>query len=143
MELNKIARKNSLPPKEIIKPLQKKSPIIRGEKIVSQKKSGYDEYLEDQKNKKKKFKQILKEKKELEKQESIVDDIKTKKQKQNDPERKNRIKRLFFGIGKEFWRVTWPKKMEIFNNLVTVIIITLVLAAILTGVTFLITNFVN
>lgn len=143
MEQNKVSATNTLSPKKDVKPLGRKATIDNKEIFLSLKKSNYDEYLNNQKAKKQKFKKILKQKKNLEKQESIAKDLRIKKQKQNDPERKNRFKRLFFGVGKEFWRVTWPKKIEMLNNFVTVIIITLVLAGILTGVTFLITNFVN
>lgn len=112
-------------------------------KTNSSKKSEYDLYKELEKSKKQNFKKILKDKKVKDKKEFIASEAQIKIEKAKDPERKNRVKRLFFGVGKEFWRVTWPKKGEMFNSFITVIIILLVLASILTGITFLITTYIN
>ncbi|MGL4768611.1 MAG: preprotein translocase subunit SecE [Mycoplasmoidaceae bacterium] len=106
-------------------------------------KSEYDKYTQSEKDKKKKFKEYKRAKKRKEKAEFVAQETKLKKIKQKDPENKNKLKRLFYGVGKEFWRVTWPTKKEMFNNFITVIIISLILAAMMTGIAWIITDKVN
>lgn len=55
----------------------------------------------------------------------------------------NKFKRLFFGVGKEFYRITWPTKREIANNFLTIFFVVLVLASLLITVSLVIINYVN
>ncbi len=58
-------------------------------------------------------------------------------------EKKHKSKRLFFGLGKEFWRITWPKKMKVANDFVTTIIVLLFFVLIFSGIGLLIGTFVK
>ncbi len=55
-----------------------------------------------------------------------------KKIKDKKP-KENKIKRWFYGLGKEFSRTTWPSVGKIFQHLIIVILITVILALIFLG----------
>lgn len=55
--------------------------------------------------------------------------------KVKDPKKKfsYRFKKWFFGIGKEFGRITWPNKSRIIKDFFTVIILVAIIALIFLG----------
>ncbi|MGL4647668.1 MAG: hypothetical protein ACRCVI_02975 [Mycoplasmoidaceae bacterium] len=62
---------------------------------------------------------------------------------QLNDEKKHKTKRLFFGLGKEFWRITWPNGKKIFNDMVTSIIVLTFFVLLFTGIGILIGTFVK
>lgn len=59
---------------------------------------------------------------EIEKKEKIVVDLK-KESKLNKAKKENKFKKFFFGIGKEFQRVTWTSKKELASNFLIIIVV--------------------
>lgn len=84
------------------------------------------------KNRKEKIKLSKSEKKKI-REESI----------KNNPEKHNKIRRLFFGVGKEFWRISWLKKNKILYWFLVTILIIIVFGAIFTAVSFVSEAFIN
>lgn len=71
------------------------------------------------------------------KKEIIVKQSKQKKIKKNYGEH---FRRFFFGIGKEFKRISWISKKEIFNNFFIVVFLIVIFALIFTGISILMVN---
>lgn len=74
----------------------------------------------------------LEEKNEANHREKIVSQKKSK-------EKKYTFRRYFYGVGKEFERVTWTPKKTLFTNFVVVLVVITFFAIIFTGVTIGIT----
>lgn len=72
-----------------------------------------------------------------------------KSKKSNDQEvnyrdeSKHKTKRLFFGLGKEFWRISWPSNKKILNDFITTIIVMTFFTLIFYGIGFLIGTFIK
>ncbi|MGL5591439.1 MAG: preprotein translocase subunit SecE [Mycoplasmoidaceae bacterium] len=58
-------------------------------------------------------------------------------------EKKHKAKRLFFGLGKEFWRISWPTNKKILNDFITTIIVMTFFVLIFYGVGVLIAAFIK
>ncbi len=67
---------------------------------------------------------------------SIVKEEKTKTPKTTDPKKKfsYRFKKWFFGIGKEFGRITWPTKSRVIRDIFIAVFIVAILALIFLGI---------
>lgn len=91
-----------------------------------------EETKKDKKQKKQKVKLSKNEKKQKK-----IEDIK------NNPEKHNKVRRLFFGIGKEFWRISWLKKNKILYWFLVTILIIIVFGAIFTAVSYISEAFIN
>lgn len=58
-------------------------------------------------------------------------------------EKKHKTKRLFFGLGKEFWRISWPTNKKILNDFITTVIVMIFFTLIFYGVGVLIGSFIK
>ncbi|MGL4617398.1 MAG: preprotein translocase subunit SecE [Mycoplasmoidaceae bacterium] len=58
-------------------------------------------------------------------------------------EKKHKGKRLFFGLGKEFWRISWPTNKKIINDFITTVIVMTFFTLIFYGVGVLIAAFIK
>ncbi|MGL5640179.1 MAG: preprotein translocase subunit SecE [Mycoplasmoidaceae bacterium] len=58
-------------------------------------------------------------------------------------EKKHKTKRLFFGLGKEFWRISWPTNKKILNDFITTVIVMTFFILIFYGVGVLIATFIK
>ena len=58
-------------------------------------------------------------------------------------EKKHKTKRLFFGLGKEFWRISWPTNKKILNDFITTVIVMIFFTLIFYGVGVLIGTFIK
>lgn len=81
-----------------------------------------------------------KEKTKLSKQQKKEKKIEDKK---NNPEKYNKGKRLFFGIGKEFWRISWLKKKRILYWFLVTLLIIVVFGIIFTSISYVTEAFIN
>ena len=68
---------------------------------------------------------------------------KRKEEEKNNPEKHNKVRRLFFGVGKEFWRISWLKKDKIFYWFLVVMLILIVFAIIFGAVAYISEAFIN
>lgn len=69
--------------------------------------------------------------------ETIVEDKNKKKVKKNKVKKQCfslKLKTFFFGLGKEFERMSWTSKSDLIKNFIVVICIVVILTAIFTGV---------
>ena len=57
-----------------------------------------------------------------EKREKIVVDLK-KEAKLNKAKKENKFKKFFFGVGKEFQRITWTPKKELASSFLVIIVV--------------------
>ncbi len=85
---------------------------------------------------KKEKKQKVKLSKEEKKQNKIED-------RKNNPEKYNKTKRLFFGIGKEFWRISWLKNNKILYWFLVALLTIIVFGVIFTAVSYVSEAFIN
>lgn len=79
----------------------------------------------------------MEEKKLNRKKEVILNQKKEKKPKRNYGES---FRRFFFGVGKEFKRISWISKKEMFNNFLIVVFLIVIFALIFTGISILMIN---
>lgn len=79
----------------------------------------------------------MEEKRKNKKNEIIVKPDKQKKPKKNYGES---FRKFFFGVGKEFKRISWISKKELFNNFLIVVFLIVVFALIFTGISILMIN---
>lgn len=79
----------------------------------------------------------MEEKKLNRKKEVILNQKKEKKSKRNYGES---FRRFFFGVGKEFKRISWISKKEMFNNFLIVVFLIVIFALIFTGISILMIN---
>ncbi len=92
-------------------------------------------------NKKKKDKKEKKQK--LTKEEKKAKKAEKKAKKEANPEKYYKVRRLFFGIGKEFLRISWISKNKILYYFLITVFVVVVLAAIFSVITYVITAYVN
>ncbi|MEF9984938.1 MAG: preprotein translocase subunit SecE [Malacoplasma sp.] len=66
--------------------------------------------------------------------------VKQKKQKKPKKNYGESFRRFFFGVGKEFKRISWISKKEMFNNFFIVVFLIVIFALIFTGISILMIN---
>lgn len=82
-------------------------------------------------------------KKKLEenKKEKVVFENKKGKEKKEKKEKNKTFQKFFFGVGKEFKRISWLPKKNLFSNLLVVLVLVIIFAAIFTGISIAMINF--
>lgn len=76
--------------------------------------------------------------------EKIVKSInKIQKEKKEEKIKKYSFRKFFFGVGKEYKRITWLTKKQLFYNFMIAIAIIIIFAAIFTGISLMMVRFVG
>lgn len=72
------------------------------------------------------------------KKETIITSEETSKKEKEfkkEKSKKHTFKRYFYGVGKEFERISWTSKKTLFSNFLVVIVVVAFFALIFTGIT--------
>lgn len=84
--------------------------------------------------------EIVVEKKKHKKEKSNKKDKKSPKEETKNKEKKHLFKKFFYGVGKEFERVTWTSKKDLALNFLVILVVITFFAIIFTLITLGITN---